>query len=213
MPRTVAAHRRYLEAEIDRAISLARAGELIRASATSASLAYRELFPARLEALYEMSYLRVFVAWEKFLEETFLRYICGYRNSHGAQVLLRPRFSKLDDARTDVLGGADFASWQKANKIIARSKKYISSGLHETVIGSVSATYDWYSAVRNRVAHASNFSKTSFDAATMGLAGRRYRGSSAGRFLRDWVPALNPQERWLFYIGGELKTLSKQIAP
>jgi hypothetical protein len=68
---------RFAEAAA-RAATIAQAGELARSDARPGSRTYRELTPPRLEALYEMAYLRVFIAWEDLLEESFLRFMCGY---------------------------------------------------------------------------------------------------------------------------------------
>src|SRR5712672_2619521 len=35
----------------------------------------------KLELLYELAYLRFFIQWEVFLEQSFLRYLCGYSSS------------------------------------------------------------------------------------------------------------------------------------
>src|SRR5580692_7815482 len=93
------------------AVDLALAGERIRSAAPAGSLFKRELSLPRLEALYETAYLRVFLAWEEFLEQTFLRYICGYASALGSCTLIRPAFPNIADANVDVLRPRDFVSW------------------------------------------------------------------------------------------------------
>lgn len=63
------------------AIRLAEIGEIARAEALPKSLTRRNLHPVRLELLYEMAYLRIFVSWETLLEQTFFRYLCGYTST------------------------------------------------------------------------------------------------------------------------------------
>jgi hypothetical protein len=60
--------------------------------------------------IYEISYLKCFVLWERFLEETFLRYVCGYTNSIGPEMpKAGTTFCRtLDDAKLRVSGGWDF---------------------------------------------------------------------------------------------------------
>lgn len=72
--------------QCDLALNLARAGEIARAASPPGSIAYQQLYPARLETLYEAAYLRVFISWELFLEESFLRFLCGYSSPTGGQV-------------------------------------------------------------------------------------------------------------------------------
>jgi hypothetical protein len=95
--------------------------------------------------------------------------------------------------------------------IAKRAGKYVSSGSHENVIISNASRISNFAAVRHRIAHASVHARTEFGKATMILAGRRYRGASPGRFLRDINPQSMPQARWLQTIGVELKNLARQI--
>jgi hypothetical protein len=213
MPRSISGLSRVLEDRVGAALTLAEVGEAIRSSAAKGSMAKRELYPARLEALYEMTLLRMFSTWEAFLEATFLRYLCGYASSSGPMALLQPRHPTMLSAEVSLLGNQDFLSWSKPISVVRRSQRFFASGLHEIVIGSHQARLEWFAAIRHRVAHDSSFSRQQFDAATMGLVGRRYPGSSPGRFLRDWNRVVVPPERWIQTIGAELKDLSRQIAP
>jgi len=97
--------------DVDRALAIAQAGETIRAVAEKGSVAWKELGRGRLEALYEMAYLRLFIAWELFLEESFLRYLCGYLASGPLPAWLQPPptlletpYRRMDDARAVVQG-------------------------------------------------------------------------------------------------------------
>jgi hypothetical protein len=62
---------------VSEALALARAGDMAAATPLGAPLR-SEWHVARVELLYELAYLRIFVEWELFLEQTFLRYLCGY---------------------------------------------------------------------------------------------------------------------------------------
>jgi hypothetical protein len=199
--------------EVSRALAIAQAGEIIRSTAQRASVARRQLHQGRLEALYEMAYLRVFITWELFLDESFLRYLCGYMTSTGAPALLQSAFRTIVDARNAVLGAQKYVSWSDPNKVEHRLRTYIQNGSHELVIRSNRARLGAFAAVRHRIAHGSAHAHQQFDLATMMLAGRRYRGASPGRFLRDWNPHPTPDERWIQTLGTELKSLAKQIAP
>ena len=201
------------EQRVSTVLQLAEIGEVIRARADEGSYARRALYPARLEALYEMAFLRIFANWESFLEGSFIRYLCGYAGSSGPLNLINPPYRTLLHAETAVLGGQDYVSWSKPASVVRRSQRFIRLGVHEVVVASTQARLEWFAAVRHRVAHQSSFSKQQFDTATMGLVGRRYAGASPGRFLRDWNRSTVPQERWIDSIGAELKGLARQIVP
>ena len=169
-----------------------------------------------------MAFLRVFIEWETFLEESFIRFLCGYESSLGPAALTVHPFRTLSDARTDVLGGQDFVSWQRTSTIIKRCQKYMlpvtlgttpSNSFHEKIVASNQARLDAFATIRNRVAHKSSYAKEQFRNTTMQLAGRRYSAASPGRFLRDWVERSVPRQRWLQLIALELCALASQITP
>jgi len=199
------------ENEVKRAIGLAEAGVRIRSASPPNSVARRELNSARLEALYEVAFLRVFLVWETFLEQTFYRYLCGHVSALGGCTLLTPARVSIAAAETAVLGAQDYVSWANAGRVISRSRKYMTLGFHETVLHSDLTRLGYFTAIRNRVAHPSEYARNEFDTATRALALRRYPGSSAGRFLRDRAAVLPLPKTWLEEIAGELVGLAHQI--
>lgn len=122
MPRIMPPLATTLAVEVDNALALAAAGEIVRASATPGSAAWREVRRKRLEALYEMAYLGLFIAWEIFLEETMLRLLCGYLTAQGAVGLRQPVCRTSDDERIAVLGGQHFVSWADAVRVEQRAQ-------------------------------------------------------------------------------------------
>src|SRR5580658_4258475 len=106
------------------AVSIVGAGELSRLS--GGPTIRKEWRTARLEALYELAYLRVFAAWESYLEAIFYRSLCGYASAAGQEQLIRGAyFPSLAAAEADVLGAHTYALWHKPQKVIDRCKKYI----------------------------------------------------------------------------------------
>jgi hypothetical protein len=197
------------------AVGIAEAGEIVRAGASKGSAAYRELRPSRLEALHEMAYLRVFVEWESFLEATFLRMQCGYISALYTPVFTAAKSKEhtLTSAQAALYKGAQYLLWHNPNTTVARARDWFVDAPHESVVLSNLSRLEWFAAVRHRIAHGAEDARRKHDAATIALAGRRYRGSSAGRFLRDWEPGSVPAHRWLHAIANELSGLASQLAP
>ncbi len=197
------------------ALGIARAGDIIRDLSKPGSRTYRELSVARLDALYEMAYLRIFVGWEYFVEASFLRMMCGYHSP-----IWTPGFPS-GKARLTTLGGAQIALykgrryllWHNPKDIRDRGREWFSAGPHELVAVSSFSRLEWFAAVRHRIAHGSDDARRQLDNATINLCGRRFRGSSAGRFLRTWDESTTPRRRWLSTMGDELASLAAQIAP
>jgi hypothetical protein len=197
----------------EEALALAQVGEQIRALSPLGSIARKELRAGRIEALYETAYLRVFLIWEDFLEQSFFRFLCGYSCSTGAPILRQKALPSLAVAANTVLGTRDYVPWANPNAVIGRSQKFITRGNHELVLNSNLARLEAFNAVRNRIAHRSEYARREFDNATNLLAARRFPGSSAGRFLRHIAVAAPTPESWLHHICEELKSLAVQICP
>jgi hypothetical protein len=202
-------------AAIGTALGIAEAGETIRAVSPARSTAHRELTLSRLEALHEMAYLRIFVRWENFVEGSFLRMMCGYHSDIYAPTFLpgKSRHSTLRSAQAALFQGKDYLLWHNPKQLTGRSQAWFVEGPHEIVALSSYTRLEWFAFVRHRIAHGSKDAQHKANAATIGLCGRRYPGSSAGRFLRDWNTAATPPQRWLHTIGDELASLASQIAP
>jgi hypothetical protein len=213
MPRPMPALSTALGARAKVGSQLASTGEIMRASAASDSVLTASLTLSALEALYEAVFVRMFADWEVFLEETFLRMMCGYYSSCWTPVLVAPACRSLADAKAVLFAGKQFLLWWNPAVTVTRAQTYFVQGPHELVTSSSLARLDAFSRVRHRITHGSADARTKFDLATMSLAGRRYRGGLAGRFLRDLDTSATPPVRWLTSIAAELTSLSAQIAP
>jgi hypothetical protein len=197
----------------DEALKLAEIGEDARLEATRGSRTRVNLHPSRLEALYELAYLRVFVGWEAFLEQAFLRYLCGYLSTRGAATLIAGATyaPTLASAEKALLGGNRYALWHNPAGVVKRCQKFFSASPIEAVVNSNLARLTDFAAVRHRITHAHGDTRKNFDVATMNFAGGRYRGGRPGAFLRDRDTSHMPQIRWLERLTNELGGLAAQI--
>ena len=201
-------------ARVAEAIKLAEIGEVAKAEASAGSQTRHNLHPARLELLYELAYLRMFVSWEAFLEQVFLRYLCGYSSKFGvAAPAAGTAFAPtLASAATAVLAGRRYVLWHNPSAVVDRARRFFSGSVVETVILSNTARLDQCAAVRHRITHSQSDARRQFDAATMTFTGTRYKGGRPGAFLRDVDASVAPPERWLEHLGRELQGLAAQIA-
>jgi hypothetical protein len=196
------------------ALVVAQIGELVRTEAAPTSQTRRQLRHTRLELLYELAFLRMFVAWETFLEEVFLRYLCGYvsRHGHAAPATGLTLCHSLADAQATVLRGRDYILWHSPVKVADRAQRVMVGCPVETVLRSNTARLESFAAIRHRIVHAQQDARRNFDTATMNIAGKRYRGARPGAFLRDRDFNTSVQVRWLDTLGQELQNLAAQIA-
>lgn len=194
------------------AIGIVRAGELARTISRPRSILWSEWRISRLEALYELAFLRFFIAWEMFQEATFYRCLCGHMSRHGQEVPARGKYYKtIRDAELAVLGGHSYKHWYDPSAVATRCQQHVIAGRHETTLSSHLARLQCYAAIRHRIAHGQEDARRKFDGATTMLAGKTYPGSRPGRFLRDVDPGAPTKVRWLHTIAAELSGLAGQI--
>jgi hypothetical protein len=215
MPRQVAFLASQFRDEVDKALEIVRAIERVRFSLPSAPTIQRDLTSHRIELIYELAYLRIFLFWENFLEESFERYLCGYANSTGRQTLISGSFYKrTTDANQAIRafegGRRQYVLWHSADRVVARSQNFFRRGQHEIVINSNLSRLRDFSYIRHRIAHLQDDARRKFDRASMTVCGRRFIGAKAGKLLRY---KSSPTERWIEVIARELSNLAGQIAP
>lgn len=167
--------------------------------------------------MYELAYLRIFAAWEVFLEESFLRLMCGFESTGRTHPTTRPAPKTINDARLAVLGDKSFKPWHDPT-IVARRTAIFFAGEppvnvpHYSVISSATVLIKDFSEIRHHIAHLTDDTCTKYHAATMRLCGARF-GRRAGRFLRaEHVDsATGLRSRWLDRICMDLKALASQF--
>ena len=200
------------------AVSIAVAGEIAHASGTPPIR--REWSTSRLEALYELAYMRTFAAWEYCLESIFFRSLCGYSSAAGQELIAvngGVYFRTIATAEAAVLGPRrSFLLWGTPNVVITRCQQHFRSGVgcpcqQEMVISSHLARLEHLASIRNRIVHDQNDARSKFDVAALSIAGRTYGGSRPGKLLRDWDSTTAPPRRWLETTIGELTALAAQM--
>ncbi len=211
MPRQMPNMARVLAKSVGDAVDFARGIESAKVQ-IGGSEARRYLPLSRLELAYELAYLRMFTAWENFIEQSLLRYMCGYEARHGQEQPVSGHYcATLYAAKVALYGNQRYLLWHNPRIITVRAAQHLRLSRHETVIASIQGRMEHFAAIRHRIAHA--HAGTEFDRATMMLAGKRYRGSRPGRFLRDWAPHAPTPSRWIEMIALEFQGLAFQIVP
>lgn len=165
--------------------------------------------------IYEAAYLLIFCAWESILEESFVRFLCGYHNGSGAQSLAAGKILSADLAlaRAELFGNQTYLLWHSPHYSIKRSKKWFVNGTHESVVGSAAVDIQDFASIRHYIAHRSKDSSQQFDTAARRLSGAGVLGTRAGRFLRQGTidPQTGLRVRWIDRIYSDLDSYAKQI--
>jgi hypothetical protein len=171
-----------------------------------ASKVRKQLKVPQLEALYEAVYLRVFTAWEAFVEDVLVRFMSGYETSTYGPVLTPGRSPSrtIKGARAALYGTRPYLLWYNPVSAANRISGYVTGSPLEATLRSQQARLEIFAAIRHRIAHNSDDVRVKFNAAAMSLAGSQYSGHP-GRLLRapDLSDPLN-QSKWILRISNEL---------
>lgn len=205
-------------AKASKAIELARSGEL-----STKRVNGENLWPvSKLESLYELAYLRIFIEWEQVMEDLLLRSMCGYKSSIGQETMVAgySHFSTISLARAEVYGSHSYKLWHNPDIVVQRCQRFIEThspsnpvgnGLQATIISSHQSRLKQFAAIRHRIAHGQEDAKQKFNNASLSLAGRTFRGAMAGKLLRYKNPNSIVNSTFLKTISDELTGLISQM--
>ena len=167
----------------------------------------------QLEIIVEMAFLRIFVAWESFLEESFIRYAVGAASPSGyaPNALIHPQ--NIGHALELVLSRRDYVTWNSASEVTGRSALYFEGGEpYRSALEPASIELDEMNTIRNRITHKSMHSKSQFNAFVRRKFGHGVRGMTPGRYLLT-SPLSPPPDTFLDYYIEVIKIASTMIVP
>ena len=151
---------------------------------------YRRVGVREIEDLAALALLKIQLAWEGFVEDTFLRYLCGARSASGFQpTLLQARQRSVNNALQSLLAPRqDFLNWSVWNTENRATTHFDNGDPYVPAIAYVRGTLVEMATVRNRIAHASDYSANEFRGVVRARLGHVPRGMTPGRFLLREVP-------------------------
>lgn len=198
---------------VNESLVIVSSTEALWITAPPASAVRQQLKVGQLEALYESVFLRIFSAWEGFLEEALTRFVAGYRTpSHSPVVAAGAvRHRTVSSARAALYGGRTFLLWHDPKQVVRRSQGLLVQCPVETVLQGAQAQLERYAAIRHRIAHSTDDASQKFRQAAQSIAGVDHRGKP-GRLLRsaDISDPLNPT-KWIRRISDDLIALSQAV--
>jgi hypothetical protein len=165
--------------------------------------------PHQLAQIGELACLRLFLAWETFLEETFVRYMCGARASSGYAPtrFVMPR--AMEHARDMTEAGKQFAPWAHSPTVVARAALYFDHGEpYASALTPAQLELEDLRLIRNRIAHSSERSQEQFRTVVRRRLGYVPRGMGPGRFVLSAAPTGGT---YLGYFGAILSDLADRV--
>jgi hypothetical protein len=153
------------------------------------------LHPSQARMVVGLSFLRVISAWESFLEEVFIRYLCGAKTENGyCPERILSGCNNTKNALQIIAGDPEYnnekgyLSWSDYRTVEKGSRLYFREGKPFTEITDYEKQMiKECCIIRNRIAHSSEKCKAAFIklAKIKEGVGTLKSGYSVGRFLID----------------------------
>lgn len=144
-----------------------------------------------VEEIAALALLKLTLAWESFVEDSFLRYMCGAKSNAGiAPILLIPRQPSLQAAFNTLAGGSSYLGWHPDSIIRRANSKFDAGAPYATAVAGAKSVLIEMAEVRNRLAHRSDHSVAAFQTVVRNHLGFVPRGMTPGRFLLTSLPAM-----------------------
>lgn len=213
MPRGMPPLASQFRGKVAAILELPVVAEALRADPVVGQTVRQRLTAYRCATLYEQAYLRMFGAWEQFLEDVILRYLCGYTHVGFQNQVINNPAASLAAATTLYLGNKDYVLLHNPTAVLSNLNRLFLPGDFQIVIDSSLQLLQDFANIRHRIAHDHLDARQKFDQTCDDLAGRRFQGGRPGLLLRYRTNFDGDDMRWLGRIGIELGNIASQIAP
>lgn len=168
----------------------------------------------RRDLIVELAFLSAFLAWETFLEESFLLYVLGQKPPRG-RAPQRYAFPPSQRAAMDWLSdGRPYARWVEPSEVRARAERFFRSGQpFARVLRSNQNLLQETNTIRNAIAHRSQSARDKFESIVREKLKILPPGLTVGSFLGTAVPGSSPPSSFLEFYISRVELAAQQIVP
>jgi hypothetical protein len=162
----------------------------------------------------ELAYLRGFLAWESFLEQTFLLYMVG-KNAPSGFAPKRYVFApSRQHARDFSKGDQRYPDWTAADRVVARANRFFKHGEpYAYVLSNTQGDLKDMKAIRNAIAHQSQETNDSFRTVVRKAIGFYPKDTTVGEFLDMNRPNTTPSITIMEHYFTVLVHAAREIVP
>jgi len=198
MPRLDVQHcLRDFELNLNEALNLLTESNSYRVQ--NAQGAFIHIGSRRKELFASIALLKMHMSWEDFLENVFVRYLCGGQTASGySPILLQVPFSVITTAYSTLLGRNNYINWSPHNVISQASRFFDLGEPFSSAIAASRNKLNEINIVRNRFAHRSDFATNEFEKVIRNTLGYIPRGINSGR----WLMMIDPSNPGLMFLDG-----------
>jgi len=160
--------------------------------------------------IVELSFLKIYLAWEQFLEETFLRYAMGGKTSTGYKVTsyINPR-DKVH-AQDLINEGKEYSNWTPS-EVIKKASRFFKREPFRNALRPIITELDEMRTIRNKIVHGSSYSNEKFKTLVRSKISYAPRGITAGEFLLK--TETNTRKTFFEFYVDFIINASKKIVP
>ena len=163
----------------------------------------------------ELAFLKAFLAWENFLEETFVLYLVG-RKPPGAPAPTRYAFPPSYAVASEwvVPEGRHYASWTVAADVSRRAERFFRQGRpFSTTLRANQNALDEARILRNAIAHSSASTQQKFENLVRQKLGSLPANLNVGAFLGRTVPRSSPPQSFFDFYVDRIEMCATQLVP
>ena len=133
--------------------------------------------------IVELSFLKVYFAWEQFLEESFM--ICITGNRADTHSYIHPK--NPTHAKQILIGNKQFSRWTH-NDVISRGNLLLKRNPYRKTLQPIQQYLDDIYLIRNCIAHGTKDMRDKFETLVRSKLGTFPRGTTPGVFLTLIMP-------------------------
>lgn len=157
----------------------------------------------------ELSFVKIFLAWEQFLEDTFVRYMIGVRGKNKVKSYLKPK--SLNHAFEILKEGKPFPDWTNIDGILRKANIYFKEGEpYRSNLNLIKSELEDMKFIRNAIVHMSGIAEEKFKSVVRSNIGTFPRGMTPGKFLYS-IKSQRPKITYLEFYIDKLKLIAERI--
>lgn len=167
----------------------------------------------RRESMVELAFLRAFLGWEMFLEESFILYLSGQKPPRGRlpyRYTHPPNYAMA--VEWVVPEGRTYAKWNESRFVIQRAERHFRNGEpFASPLRRNSNALEEARHIRNAVAHESAKAQSQFEQVVRTNLGTLPHNLTVGGFLGTLAPKTAPPITFLELYVSKIEAVAQQI--
>lgn len=167
----------------------------------------------RRDQMTEAAFLRAFLSWESFIEESFVLYLSGQRPPRGRaprRYAYPPTYHMA--AEWVVPEGRPYASWANAAGVSTRAERFFKDGRpFAPVLRANLSLFDEARTIRNAIAHKSADARQKFETLVRNKLGTLPPNLTVGSFLGMTAPGSAPPVSFLEHYVSKIDFVARRI--